>query len=118
MRGSMQDLPAEWGGMNVALGRVPAGFDAAPTGATPVFRGLPDDVCPCPHWGYVIKGKVVVQYRDHEEVISTGDTYYLPPGHTVRVEEDTEWVEFSPVDEFRKMMEVVERNLAALQAGA
>ena len=24
---------------------------------TPMFQGLPDDRCQCPHWGYVIKGK-------------------------------------------------------------
>ena len=23
----------------------------------PLFRGLPDDRCQCPHWGYVVKGK-------------------------------------------------------------
>jgi hypothetical protein len=25
--------------------------------ATPFMRGLPDDRCQCPHWGYVLKGK-------------------------------------------------------------
>jgi hypothetical protein len=22
------------------------------------FVHLPDDICPCPHWGYMIKGRV------------------------------------------------------------
>ena len=25
--------------------------------ATPFMKGLPDDRCRCPHWGYVIKGQ-------------------------------------------------------------
>ena len=25
----------------------------------PMFVGLPDDRCQCPHWGYVFKGKLV-----------------------------------------------------------
>jgi len=28
--------------------------------ATPFMNGLPDDRCQCPHWGYVIKGKMTV----------------------------------------------------------
>ena len=26
------------------------------------FRGLPDDRCQCPHWGYVISGKLTFTY--------------------------------------------------------
>ena len=25
--------------------------------ATPLLKGLPDDRCQCPHWGYVINGR-------------------------------------------------------------
>ena len=25
---------------------------------TPLLRGLPDDRCQCPHWGYVINGRL------------------------------------------------------------
>ena len=25
--------------------------------ATPLVKGLPGDACPCPHWGYVVKGR-------------------------------------------------------------
>ena len=31
---------------------------------TPLFKGLPDDRCQCPHWGYVFKGKVGYTYAD------------------------------------------------------
>ena len=31
--------------------------------ATPLFKGLPDDRCQSPHWGYVIKGQAHVPLR-------------------------------------------------------
>src|SRR5215467_2873999 len=33
----------------------------------PLLQGLPDDRCQCPHWGYVLKGKVVYRFADHDE---------------------------------------------------
>lgn len=77
--------------MNVAYEALPGGMDTAP-----LFKGLPDGRCQCPHWGYVIKGRFRVSYADHEEVINAGELYYLAPGHLPYVEEDTEVVEFSP----------------------
>ena len=56
-------------------------------------------------------------YRDREEVLSAGDAYYLPPGHTTVFEEPTELVEFSPRGEYAKTMEIAARNAAAMQAG-
>lgn len=35
-----------WGDINVARIRFPAGADA-----TPLLEGLPDNLCQCPHWG-------------------------------------------------------------------
>jgi hypothetical protein len=122
MRGSKQDVPVsmemggvvirevEWGDMNVALDSFPAGADSAP-----VFRGLPDDRCQCPHWGYVVKGRLRVRYKDHDETLVAGDTYYLSPGHTTIFDEDTELVEFSPKGEYQKTLEVVARNVATMQ---
>ncbi len=96
---------SEWQGMNVALERFPAGLSTAP-----IFVGLPDDRCQCPHWGYVIRGQVRVLYADHEETLRAGDAYYLSPGHTTVFEEDTEMIEFSPAGEYQKTMEVAIRN--------
>ncbi|HET8843465.1 MAG TPA: AraC family ligand binding domain-containing protein [Ktedonobacteraceae bacterium] len=122
MRGSTSDLPiafegegvlsqqVEWGEMNVALEHLPAGMDTAP-----LFKGLPDDRCQCPHWGYILKGRMRVRYADREEILVTGDAYYLPPGHLPFFEEETEVIEFSPKGEYQKTMEVAERNLAAMQ---
>src|SRR5690348_3110251 len=83
--------------------------------ATPLFRGLPDDRCQSPHWGYVIAGKVTFLYADRAEIYLAGDAYYAPPGHIPVVEAGTEVVEFSPTGDYEKTMEVVGRNLAELQ---
>jgi hypothetical protein len=36
----------DWGDINVARVRFPAGADAAP-----LLEGLPNNLCQCPHWG-------------------------------------------------------------------
>jgi hypothetical protein len=85
---------------------------------TPLLKGLPDDRCQCPHWGYVIRGTLTVRFGDREEVYEAGDAFYAPPGHVpVGNEPDTEYVQFSPADELRKTSEVIMRNLEAVQAG-
>jgi hypothetical protein len=122
MRGSKQDVPVsmdmggvvirevEWGDLNVALESFPAGTDSAP-----IFKGLPDDLCQCPHWGYVIAGRLRVRYKEREETLAAGDAYYLAPGHTTVFDEDTELVEFSPKGEYQKTIEVAARNVAAMR---
>ncbi len=84
--------------------------------ATPLFKGLPDDRCQSPHWGYVEKGKVTFRYLDHDEVYESGDAYYAPPGHIPVVSAGTELIEFSPTEEYGRTMGVIARNLAAMQA--
>jgi hypothetical protein len=81
---------------------------------TPFFRGLPDDRCQSPHWGYVQRGSLTFKYADHEETFEAGDAYYAPPGHIPVVAAGTEVVEFSPADAFTETMAVVSQNLAAL----
>ncbi len=82
----------DWSELNVARIRFPKGADAAP-----LLEGLPGNLCQCPHWGLVLKGSIHVRYSDgSEEVVRAGEVYYWPPGHTVRVDEDYEAVEFSP----------------------
>ena len=125
MRGSRADIPAvleadfgtiravEWGGMNAELGTFQQEVDPAP-----FFKGLPDDRCQCPHWGYVVRGQMRYRFADHEEVYNAGDVYYVPPGHTPVIGEDTEYVEFSPLDRYHQTMEAVGRNMAAVQQQA
>ena len=64
-------------------GNYSVGFETytADADIAPLFKGLPDDRCQCPHWGYVIKGKVTFTFADgHEETYETGDAYYAPTG--------------------------------------
>ena len=122
MRGSREDLPAtmesdqvivqeaEWSDIHVGFETYNEEFDL-----TPLLRGLPDDMCQCPHYGHVLKGRMRVRYADREEVVAAGDAYYIGPGHSPSMEVGTELVEFSPKDEYQKTMEVAERNLAAMQ---
>jgi hypothetical protein len=84
--------------------------------AGPLMRGLPDDRCQCPHWGYVLKGRVTIRYADGEEQLVAGDAFYLPPGHVpVSHEPGSEAVMFSPTEALRATEEVMARNMEAMQ---
>lgn len=86
--------------------------------ATPLMKGLPDDRCQCPHWGYVIAGRVVFRFSDRDETYEAGDAFYAPPGHVpVQHEPGSEVVMFSPADELRKTEEVLMKNMQAMGAG-
>lgn len=98
----------DWEDMRVVIVSVPAGTDFGP-----LLEGHPDDLCPCPHWGYVIDGRLKIQYADGEETIRAGDVYYLPPGHTGVAEEDTEFLEISPPKQHQRFLDVARRNLEA-----
>ena len=63
---------------------------------TPMFRGLPDDRCQCPHWGVVVSGELCLRYADREEIYRGGDAYVAYPGHVPVVTAGTEVIEFSP----------------------
>lgn len=97
----------EWGGMIVSYETFPKGVDAAA-----LFQGLPDDMCQSPHWGYVLSGRVRIRRKAGDVVLTTGDVYYLEPGHVPVFEEDTEILEFSPKKEYQQTIDVVARNMA------
>ena len=85
--------------------------------ATPLMKGLPDDRCQCPHWGYVINGRMTFRYADGEEVFDAGDAFYAPPGHVpVKHAPGTDVVFFSPAEELKKTEAVMEQNMRAMQA--
>jgi hypothetical protein len=69
----------------------------------PLLAGLPGGQCPCPHWGYVVKGQLTVRYGDQEEVIEAGEAFYLPPGHTPAATAGSEFIQFSPTDQLQKV---------------
>src|SRR3712207_2749019 len=63
---------AEWGDLHIGHETYETAFDVAP-----LLKGLPDDMCQCPHWGFVIRGRMRVRYPDREEIAEAGDVYYL-----------------------------------------
>jgi hypothetical protein len=94
-----------WGGMVAGYMELPAGTDF-----TPLLKGLPNDLCHCPHWGYVTKGAVHIRYQDGtEEVATAGELFFWPAGHTGWVVEDSAFLEFSPEKENSEVMAHVRR---------
>jgi hypothetical protein len=78
----------------------------AGTDITPLLKGLKNDLCQSPHWGYMIEGEVTVTYQNGEsEVVRTGDIFYWPPGHTVRVGKAAEIILFSPQHEHGQVLD-------------
>src|SRR3954447_22616895 len=70
---------------------------------TPLLKGAPDDRCQCPHWGYVLRGKMTFRFPDHDEAVAAGEAFYAPPGHLpVKHEPGTEIVMFSPTEELKR----------------
>src|SRR5215207_6596831 len=103
-KGQMSELPD---GYTVNFESIPAGM-----GGPELFKGLPEDACHSPHWGYLFKGT----YKDgSEDVVSAGEAYYLRPGHVYEALEDVESLEFSPTDEWRQTMEQVSKNVEGMQ---
>ena len=87
----MRTLPG-FGGMDVNFHELPQGTDF-----TPLLKGLDNDSCHCPHYGYIFEGKMRVIYDDKtEELLEPGDIFYLPAGHTAIVEENMKMIDFSP----------------------
>ena len=84
---------------------------------TPLMKGLPDDRCQCPHWGYVITGRATFRFGDRDEVYEAGDAFYTPPGHIpVKHEPGTEIVMFSPAHLLAETEAVMMKNMQAMQS--
>ena len=108
--GMVEVRTAELGGYTVDFLTIKQPVDMAL-----MLRGLPDDRCQCPHWGIVTEGSMLVRYADEEETVSTGDLFYMPPGHVPTYEVGTHLIQFSPTAEVKATDEAIKRNLAALQ---
>jgi ethanolamine utilization protein EutQ (cupin superfamily) len=105
--GTVMRTQNNFGRMTVCFNELPKGTDF-----TPLLEGLENDSCHCPHWGYVLSGKLLVKYDDGtEETLSDGDVYFLPNGHTLIVEEDVKLIEFSPSEEFNEVIEHVGKKM-------
>jgi hypothetical protein len=85
---------------------------------TPMYRGLPDDLCQSHHWGYVIRGRMIMHRPEGDIVVNEGEAYYVGPGHTGEAGlPGTQVVEFSPAGEYDLTMAVVSKNLEAATGG-
>ena len=110
--GPVTDLSDEVDGYTVNFTSFAQDIDGAP-----LMKGLPDDRCQCPHWGYVLSGRMTFRYADGEEVVEAGDAFYAPPGHVPVVDAGTEIMQFSPSEELQKTEEVMAKNMQAMQGG-
>jgi hypothetical protein len=106
--GEIRTRNEEWGGLVVRHISLPPGTDF-----TPLFRGLPDDRCQCPHWGYVVEGSIHVRYADGtEDHNRAGDLYYWPGGHTGWTDEGVVFLELSPAEEIGPVLAHLGAQLA------
>ena len=97
------------GGITVRHIDLPAGVDF-----TPLFVGLPGDMCQSPHWGQVIEGSITVRYADGtEETTSAGDIYHWPAGHTGWTEKGVVFIEFSPTEAITPVLEHLASQMSA-----
>ncbi|MDT7828213.1 cupin domain-containing protein [Pricia sp. S334] len=103
----MRALP-DYGGMTVCFNELPKGTDF-----TPLLKGLTNDSCHCPHWGYVLEGAMLIKYDDGtEELLEIGDVFYLPAGHTAIVQKDIKFIDFNPSKEFDEVISHVGKKMA------
>jgi hypothetical protein len=105
----MRGLPG-LGGMTVAFNEIPAGTDFSP-----LLKGLKNDSCQCPHWGYIVEGELLLKYDNGtEETLVTGDVFYMPPGHTGIVKKNCKLLDFSPEKELSEVMNHIAKKMAEL----
>ena len=84
----------------------------AGTDLAPLLKGLEGDLCQSPHWGYVLEGEITVTYKDgEEEIVTGGDLFYWPAGHTVKAGKDSEVILFSPQKEHCEVVDHLKKQL-------
>jgi mannose-6-phosphate isomerase-like protein (cupin superfamily) len=108
--GAAEDRGDELDGYAVTFVTIRQDADLAP-----MLKGLPDDKCQCPHWGYVFAGTLTWRYADREEVCEAGEAYYAPPGHTPSATMGSEFLQISPAQELRTVEAAIKKNMQAMQ---
>jgi hypothetical protein len=77
-----------------------------------MLKGLPEDSCHCPHWGYLFTGRITVTYKDRPaETYEAGDAFYMAPGHVPEAEAGSQFVQFSPTDQLADTMAAIQANM-------
>ncbi|MDP1857748.1 MAG: hypothetical protein Q8K82_03710 [Gemmatimonadaceae bacterium] len=106
--GEIETRGEDWGGQLVRHIDLPAGTDF-----TPLFKGLPGDMCQCPHWGLIVEGSITLRYTDgREETSQAGELYFWPGGHTGWTDTGVVFIEFSPTAELTPVLEHLAAQLA------
>ncbi|HET6562123.1 MAG TPA: hypothetical protein VFG72_09630 [Marmoricola sp.] len=81
---------------------------------TPLFEGLEGDLCQCPHWGFVLRGRLTTTDAEGaQETVAKNDLFYWPPGHNVRVDADAEIVMFSPQDKHSQVIDHMVKKVSS-----
>jgi len=94
----MESEVLDLGEMVCARHRIPAGFDSAPP-----YRGLPDEMCPCEHWCFLVRRRLRYRFIDGEtNEVEAGDAFHLRAGDLADVLEDAELIEFTAADDYRR----------------
>lgn len=87
---------------------------AAGVDTTPLFMGLKGNLCQCPHWGYVLSGRITTtDAKGETETVRAKDLFYWPPGHNVKVDDDAEIIMFSPQHEHSHVIDHMIRAVGA-----
>ena len=90
---------AEVGEMTISFIRLSAGTDLGPG-----LVGLPGALCPCPHWGYMLEGRLLMRGTDGDTTYEAGEAFYWAPGHAPAAITDCAYVDFSPTEPFAKVL--------------
>lgn len=98
----------ESGDVTVEFGQVNRAIDP-----TPLFRGLPGDMCQCRHQGYVVSGRLTFTTKDGRFDVAAGEAFDVPPGHVPLPQAGCEWVQFTATADQRKTDEAIRQNMAA-----
>lgn len=106
----VEDRYEEVDGYRIDFVSIRQGHDLAP-----MLKGLPDDRCQCPHWGYVFKGKLTWRFADREEVYEEGDAFFVAQGHAPEAEAGSEFVQFSPAEPLREVEEKIRENVQKMR---
>jgi hypothetical protein len=85
----------EVGQMTVSFIRLAEGTDLGPA-----LVGLKGDSCPCPHWGYMLEGRLLMRVPGGDRTYEAGQAFYWAPGHAPFALTACAYVDFSPTAEF------------------
>jgi len=88
-------------GLSVGFVRLPSRRRPTPRHG----RSPPTTSAPVRIGGTMIKGRVRMHTLDGHQDFAAGEAFYWAPGHAPEALEDSEYVDFSPTEQFRPVIE-------------